>query len=148
MIPTLSLKDDIEWDYDNFENNARYAEWEYLDIKKLFISHIIADNGSDVAMYSYTTLFRGCLFHHYFFNTRKLLVEEYDTFTKAISEIKPDGVFEVPYVNGWFLIIDNHIYFLSIKQDKAILTDDALEQIRKVYTDPYYIPITSGSIVK
>ncbi len=147
MVPTLLLKKDIEWNYDNFENNAQYAGWEYLDLKKFFVSDIVVDCRSNVDLYTYSTSLRGYLFRHYLFKTGFLLKNKNnDTFAKAVSTIKPQGIFEIADLKGWFIIIDNHIYFLNIQQDKLEITDDALERIKKAYTDPYYIPITSGTI--
>ena len=62
------------------------------------------------------------------------------------AEYKPDGIFSICNIPGWFFIIgDNILYFEVLNLEDVINSgDDALEILKQTFTQMDFLPVFSG----
>ena len=144
FIPFLTISKEVrnEWDWnlnrklDTVFNNAKYASWEYLDYKRRPDKFLVYADNKCVKLYSNGAIGRK---KRRFGTGRKELLE-------IVTQYKPDGVFTVCYVPGWFFIIGEDIVHIKLKAQGQglIYREDALEVLKDSFTARDFWPIFTG----
>ena len=137
LVPSFSLRKDVQWDYTNIQHNSKYASWEFFDIKRYTIDAFIKKNADSMDLYMETGL------HKLSFVRTTCFQWVLD----AMQNLHPDGVFLISGVPGWFFICNNKVIVLERHDDEIELHEDSCDFIGKFFTEPTFLPIYSKDML-
>ena len=138
-VPLIALKRRVRasWDWDKTENNSVFADWSYLELSRMLIDSYIRITESGMEYYTDCRLGKAKRFDRYPPENHLLLFH-------MIRKYKPDYVFEVNGVPGWFFICDDKILALEAKGGDLLLYENPLLLLRNHFTAFPSWPIFSG----
>ena len=160
FIPTLTIREDInkKWIYNLVEingeerlvspsGNEKYASWDTFYYKKRKPDEfILYANGQCKKMY-----IDGWIGKVKYSDATNSLKKE---LMEMVTEYKPDGIFSVCDIPGWFFIIGENIAFIQSvycpEQDdfKLLYHENSLDYVKLYFSDPTFMPITAKQEVK
>ena len=160
FIPRLTIREDIskKWIYNLVEingeerlvspsGNEKYASWDTFYYKKRKPDEfILYANGQCKKMY-----IDGWIGKVKYSDATNSLKKE---LMEMVTEYKPDGIFSVCDIPGWFFIIGENIAFIQSvycpEQDdfKLLYHENSLDYVKLYFSDPTFMPITAKQEVK
>ncbi len=140
FIPCLTFSKRIEkeWDFNIPENNKKYASWHSFDYKNKKPSEIILfDNNKYRKLYVNI----GTTRHTQFIESKNLVAQ---SLLEKASLFKPNGIFTIYNISGWFFIMGEKIVFFELHNQQLIHHDDALSFLRQALSQADFLPVFSG----
>lgn len=145
FIQLLTINKEIAgvWDYGLPANNERFASWECLDFKREHIDELLLyRNGKYERHFDHCRIKRrGLFWRRRFLETNNVV---YKQLLELASLYKPDGIFTVYEIPGWFFIIGDTIIFFKLQNQQLILYEDSLDYLKKAFTSRYFLPVFTG----
>ena len=144
FIPVLPLYKNVvlNWNYESVEQNKVYSSWEYLDYTSSTVDAFVL-YGNNVAKQLYVNVGgrRDKQFIQYSRDCDRELLD-------AINREKPDGIFTICNVPGWFFIVDGDMLCYTLVNHHVFQEENTLDYLQRIFSDEIFIPVYARQLPK